>query len=53
VDVTLKSSGVSENSVREYPFNAADSMTLIGGRESEMKKAPAKKRTKKPMTKPQ
>jgi outer membrane protein OmpA-like peptidoglycan-associated protein len=51
VDVTLKSAGRTENSVREYPFNAADSMTLIGGREGEMKKAPARKVTKKPVTK--
>jgi outer membrane protein OmpA-like peptidoglycan-associated protein len=54
VDVTLKSSGVTENSVRQYPFNAADSMTLIGGREGEMKKAPVKKAVvkKKPAAKP-
>jgi len=46
VDVTLSTTG--QTSVRQFPFNAADSLTLIGGRESEMKKkAPAKKRTKK------
>jgi len=46
VDVTLSTTG--QTSVRQFPFNAADSLTLIGGRESEMKKKPAaKKRTKK------
>jgi len=44
--------------VRQYPFNAADSLTLIGGRESERKaaaakKAPAAKGAKKPPTKKQ
>jgi outer membrane protein OmpA-like peptidoglycan-associated protein len=46
VDVTLKAAGETETSVRQFPFNAADAMTLIGGRESEMKK-PAKPATKK------
>jgi hypothetical protein len=46
VDVTLKSAGQTENSVRQFPFNAADALTLIGGRESEMKK-PAKPAPKK------
>lgn len=46
VDVTLSTTG--QKSVRQFPFNAADSLTLIGGRESEMKKKPvAKKKTKK------
>jgi outer membrane protein OmpA-like peptidoglycan-associated protein len=46
VDVTLSTTG--QTSVRQFPFNAADSLTLIGGRESEMKKKPvAKKKTKK------
>jgi outer membrane protein OmpA-like peptidoglycan-associated protein len=45
VDVTLKAKaeGETETSVRQYPFNAADSLTLIGGRESERKAAAAKK----------
>lgn len=49
VDVTLNAPGVTETSVRRYPFSAADSLTLIGGREAEKKaaapakKAPAKK----------
>ncbi len=38
VDVTLTTAGKTETSVRQFPFNAADSLTLIGGRESEMKK---------------
>jgi hypothetical protein len=46
VDATLESTG--QTSVQEYPFNAADALTLIGGREAEYvkahpKKAPAKK----------
>ena len=45
VDVTLSTTG--QTSVRQFPFNAADSLTLIGGREGAAKKAPAKKRTKK------
>jgi outer membrane protein OmpA-like peptidoglycan-associated protein len=51
VDVTLNSAGQTETSVRQFPFNAADALTLIGGRESEMKKpakpAPRKKPAKK------
>jgi hypothetical protein len=51
VDVTLKSAGQTETSVRKFPFNAADALSLIGGRESERKKttkaAPRKKPTKK------
>ena len=48
VDVTLGSTG--ETSARTYPFNAADSLTLIGGRTAERKAptaAPKKKGTKK------
>jgi len=55
VDVTLKAAGQTETSVRQFPFNATDALTLIGGRESEMKAAkktakpaPKKKTTKKP-----
>jgi outer membrane protein OmpA-like peptidoglycan-associated protein len=51
VDVTLKSEGQTETSVRQFPFNAADALTLIGGRESEMKK-PARKPMKKPTKTP-
>jgi outer membrane protein OmpA-like peptidoglycan-associated protein len=49
VDVTLKAAGVTENSVRQFPFNSSDALSLIGGRESEMKKAPAKRAPKKPV----
>jgi outer membrane protein OmpA-like peptidoglycan-associated protein len=42
VDVTLKAAGQTEHSVRQFPFNAADSLTLIGGREGEAKKKPAR-----------
>jgi hypothetical protein len=39
VDVTLNTgAGQTETSVRHFPFNAADALTLIGGREGEMKK---------------
>ena len=54
VDVTLNAPGQeTEHSVRKYPFNAADSLTLLGGREAAKKaavpakKAPAKKPAKK------
>jgi outer membrane protein OmpA-like peptidoglycan-associated protein len=53
VDITLSTAGQTETSVRRYPFNAADSLTLIGGREAARKaaapakKAPAKKPAKK------
>ena len=46
VDVSLNTTG--QTSVRQYPFNATDSLTLIGGREVVGKKAPA---AKKPMRK--
>ena len=48
VDVTLSTTG--QESVRQFPFNAADSLTLIGGREKPgAAKAPSKK--KAPMKK--
>jgi outer membrane protein OmpA-like peptidoglycan-associated protein len=63
VDITLKAKaeGETETSARTYPFNAADALTLIGGRESERKakaaaakKAPAAKTgAKKPPVKKQ
>lgn len=46
VDITL--SGTGETSVRQFPFNAEDSLTLIGGRTPVKKAAPA---TKKPAPK--
>jgi hypothetical protein len=43
VDVSLNTTG--QTSVRQYPFNAADSLTLIGGREKPVAKtAPAPKK---------
>ncbi len=53
VDITLSTAGGTETSLRQYPFNATDSLTLIGGREAARKaaakapgakKAPAKKK---------
>jgi len=55
VDITLKAAGQTETSVKQFPFNAADAMSLIGGRESEkkaVKPAPKKKTVKKPVKKP-
>ena len=52
VDITLSGAGqASQESVREYPFNAADSLTLldIGGGTTKTVKTPAKeKKTPKP-----
>jgi outer membrane protein OmpA-like peptidoglycan-associated protein len=55
VDVTLSTTG--QSSVRQFPFNAADSLTLIGGREAAPKKkatkpAPKKAAPKKSVKKP-
>ena len=44
VDITLFATG--QTSVRQYPFNAADSLTLIGGREGAAHKKPAPKTRK-------
>jgi outer membrane protein OmpA-like peptidoglycan-associated protein len=47
VDISLKTAGqTTETSVKQFPFNAADALSLIGGRESEkkvVKPAPKKK----------
>jgi len=45
VDVTLSTTG--QTSVKQFPFNAADSLTLIGGREKPATAKPMKKTTKK------
>jgi outer membrane protein OmpA-like peptidoglycan-associated protein len=45
VDVTLSTTG--QTSVRQFPFNATDSLTLIGGRTSE-RKAPAPRKKAPP-----
>lgn len=56
VDITLNSPGRPiQESVRQYPFNAADALTLIGGREKPApaaKPAPRKKGTGAPAAKP-
>ena len=52
VDVTLNAGGTTETSVRQFPFNAADALTLIGGREGQTKKPAAKRTPKKPVKKP-
>ena len=46
VDITLSTTG--QTSVRQFPFNSTDALTLIGGRESEKKKVtkPAPKKKK-------
>lgn len=51
VDITLSTAGQTESSTRVYPFNAADSLTLIGGREAARKAAAAKKPAKAPAKK--
>jgi len=52
VDVTLNAGGASETSVRQFPFNAADALSLIGGRQGQVKKpATTKTAPKKPAKK--
>jgi outer membrane protein OmpA-like peptidoglycan-associated protein len=51
VDVTLSTTG--QTSVRQFPFNTTDSLTLIGGREGEAKKKTAKPAPKKKSMKKQ
>jgi hypothetical protein len=53
VDITLNSASQAETSVKQFPFNAADAMSLIGGRESEKKTTakPAPKKKKAPVKK--
>ena len=51
VDVTLNSAGQTETSVRQFPFNSTDALSLIGGRER-AKTAPAKRSSKKTTKKP-
>jgi len=49
VDVTLSTTG--QTSVRQFPFNSTDALTLIGGREGEAKKKTTKPMGKKPAPK--
>jgi len=51
VDVTFNSAGQAETSVRQFPFNSTDALSLIGGREAP-KKAPGKRSPKKATKKP-
>jgi len=52
VDVTLNAGGTTETSVRQFPFNSTDALSLIGGREGQIKKPAATKRApKKPVKK--
>ena len=44
VDVTLSTTG--QTSVRQFPFNAADSLSLIGGREGAVKKRRRRRKTR-------
>jgi outer membrane protein OmpA-like peptidoglycan-associated protein len=48
VDVTLSTTG--QSSIRQFPFNAADALTLIGGREKPAGAAPGKTK-KRPVKK--
>ncbi len=52
VDVTLKTAGQTETSVRKFPFNATDALSLIGGRETEKKPVKAAPKRRKPVKKP-
>jgi outer membrane protein OmpA-like peptidoglycan-associated protein len=49
VDVTLSTTG--QTSVRQFPFNATDALTLIGGREGAKKPMAKKPMAKKPAPK--
>ena len=49
VDVSLNTTG--QQSVRRYPFNAEDALTLLstkGGKRSKRMRRPAKRKTTKP-----
>jgi outer membrane protein OmpA-like peptidoglycan-associated protein len=50
VDVSLSTTG--QSSVRQFPFNSADALTLIGGREGEAKKKTTRPAPKKGAAKP-
>jgi outer membrane protein OmpA-like peptidoglycan-associated protein len=47
VDITLNNAGQTENSVKRFPFNAADSLTLLGDKKASGKTKGAKKATHK------
>jgi hypothetical protein len=52
VEVTRNAGSATETSVRHFPFNAADALTLIGGREGQVKKPTTRRTRKKPVKKP-
>lgn len=53
VDIVLNAAGQTEASSRQYPFNAADSLTLLSDRETAKKGHATKKSAEKPTTKQQ
>jgi outer membrane protein OmpA-like peptidoglycan-associated protein len=53
VDITLSNPGqAAQESVREYPFNAADSLTLLKEEQAKKTTAPAARRKAKPKAQP-
>ena len=53
VDITLSNAGqASQESVREYPFNAADSLSLLQEKETKKATAPAARKKAKPKAQP-
>jgi len=53
VDITLSNPGqASQESVREYPFNAADSLTLLKEEQTKKATAPAARKKTKPKARP-
>jgi outer membrane protein OmpA-like peptidoglycan-associated protein len=52
VDVTLNAGAQSETSARQFPFNAADAMTLIGGRSPAKGTTPPARKKPAPKKKP-
>jgi hypothetical protein len=53
VDITLSNAGqASQESVREYPFNAADSLTLLKEKGTGKARPPANRRKSKPKARP-
>jgi outer membrane protein OmpA-like peptidoglycan-associated protein len=53
VDITLSNAGqAAQESIREYPFNAADSLTLLKEEQTKKTTAPAARRKAKPKAQP-
>jgi hypothetical protein len=52
-DITLSNTGqAAQESVREYPFNAADSLTLLKEEQTNKTTAPGARRKAKPKAQP-